>query len=200
MKNCDINESLGGPFLRDKVWFWFSARANKMENQAPVFVNRTRTTRASGSTCPTRAPACNKGHQVQQQHARDLAGNAAQQDRRHLQGRQVVQLPEQHQRHVAPEAGRDRRFPRLRQEHLEWTSPVTSRLLLDAVGLHLYERWGNMHLPPERRFARGRAQEADPAADDLGDRAEQQPDLPLAGDLQQHAGAELRRIARRVAT
>jgi hypothetical protein len=46
----------------------------------------------------------------------------------------------------APEAARDRRFPRLRQEHLEWTSPLTNRLLFEAVGMHLYERWGNMHL------------------------------------------------------
>ena len=46
---------------------------------------------------------------------------------------------------VAPEAARDFRFPRLRQVHGEWTSPVTNRLLVEAVGLHLYERWGFMH-------------------------------------------------------
>ena len=45
----------------------------------------------------------------------------------------------------APEAGRDRRFPRLRQEHAEITSPITNKLLFEAVGLHLYERWGDMH-------------------------------------------------------
>jgi hypothetical protein len=45
-----------------------------------------------------------------------------------------------------PEAAHDRRFPRLRQEHGEWTSPMTNRLLFEAVGLHLFERWGNMHL------------------------------------------------------
>ena len=26
------------------------------------------------------------------------------------------------------------------------TSPLTNKLLLEAVGLHLYERWGDMHL------------------------------------------------------
>ena len=46
---------------------------------------------------------------------------------------------------MSPEAGRDRRFPRLAQEHAEWTSPVTNQLLFEAVGMHLYERWGNMH-------------------------------------------------------
>jgi hypothetical protein len=48
----------------------------------------------------------------------------------------------------APETAVDFRFPRLRQSHGEWTSPVTNRLLLEVVGLHLYERWGNMH--PQR--------------------------------------------------
>ena len=47
---------------------------------------------------------------------------------------------------IAPEAARDRRFPRLRQEHAEWTSPVTNKFLMEVVGMHLYERWGDMHL------------------------------------------------------
>ncbi len=46
---------------------------------------------------------------------------------------------------VSPEAGRDRRFPRLMQEHAEWTSPINNHILFEAVGLHLFERWGNMH-------------------------------------------------------
>src|SRR4029434_709186 len=44
------------------------------------------------------------------------------------------------------EAARDRRFPRLLQEHAEWTSPVTNKLLFEVVGMHLFERWGDMHL------------------------------------------------------
>jgi hypothetical protein len=58
----------------------------------------------------------------------------------------VVQLSEQISATRSPEAARDRRFPRLRQEHAEWTSPLTNRLLFEAVGMHLYERWGDMHL------------------------------------------------------
>ena len=47
---------------------------------------------------------------------------------------------------VAPEASRDFRFPLLRQIHGEYTSPLTNKLLVEAVGLHLYERWGFMAL------------------------------------------------------
>ena len=36
----DINESIGGPFKQNKVWFWFSSRYNKVENEAPVFSNK----------------------------------------------------------------------------------------------------------------------------------------------------------------
>ena len=39
VRNWDVNESLGGPFKRDKVWFWFSTRYNSVENQAAVFEN-----------------------------------------------------------------------------------------------------------------------------------------------------------------
>jgi hypothetical protein len=39
IRNWDINESIGGPFKRDKVWFWFSTRYNSVENEAAVFNN-----------------------------------------------------------------------------------------------------------------------------------------------------------------
>ena len=45
-------------------------------------------------------PGREQGHADQQQPARHVAGEPAQQDCRHLQGRQVVQLSEQHQRHA----------------------------------------------------------------------------------------------------
>jgi hypothetical protein len=49
---------------------------------------------------------------------------------------------------VAPEAGRDRRFPTQRTLMAEWNSPVTNRLLLEAVALHRNTGWGEVHLQP----------------------------------------------------
>src|SRR5262245_51902499 len=40
VKNFDVNESLGGPFKKDKVWFWFSTRYNTTENEVAVFENK----------------------------------------------------------------------------------------------------------------------------------------------------------------
>ena len=48
--------------------------------------------------------------------------------------------------HIRPtEAAQERYFPRLRTEYAEWMSPVTNRLLFEAVGVHVFERWGNNH-------------------------------------------------------
>jgi hypothetical protein len=48
----------------------------------------------------------------------------------------------------APEAAPDFRFPQQRVVTAEWTSPVSNRILLEAVGLHRTTRWGNMHPAP----------------------------------------------------
>ena len=161
---------------RDKVWFWASFRINDVANEAPVFVNKNAFNPNAWLYDPdTSQPGVNQGEQLNTSVRRDLAGQRQEQDRRHLQGRQVVQLPEPDERHHAPEAARDRRFPRLRQEHAEWTSPVTNKLLIEVVGMHLFERWGDMHLRLHRSIT---DQGSDPVADDRGDRAEHRPELP----------------------
>ena len=43
---------------------------------------------------------------------------------------------------MAPEAGNDQRFPLQRPILLDWTSPVSSKLLLEATAIHRLERWG----------------------------------------------------------
>jgi hypothetical protein len=45
-----------------------------------------------------------------------------------------------------PEAAYDRRFPTQRVVLLDWTAPVTNKILIEASGIHRVERWGNMHL------------------------------------------------------
>ena len=146
VKNWDINESLGGPFRRDKVWFWFSMRYNETENEAAVFANKNAfdPTKWLYEADPS-TPGVNTGYQLnsslrvtwQASPRNKIAGT--------YKADKWCNCPSNISATVAPEAGRDRRFPRLRQEHGEWTSPVTNRLLFEAVGLHLYERWGNMH-------------------------------------------------------
>src|SRR5688572_6716641 len=146
-QNFDFNQSFGGPFRRDRLWFWFSARYNGADEYMPIFHNRNEfdPTKWTYDADPARQ-AVEKGRVVQS----SLRVTWQATPRNKIAGTYKVdrwcQCPDNISATTSPEAGRDRRFPRLRQEHLEWTSPVTNRLLLEAVGLHLFERWGNMHL------------------------------------------------------
>ncbi|MEQ1758067.1 MAG: carboxypeptidase regulatory-like domain-containing protein [Vicinamibacterales bacterium] len=143
----DVNESLGGPFKRDKVWFWFSTRYNDVANEAAVLQNANAFNPNVFTYVPIPGqPGVNKGTQInssirvtwQATPRNKIAGT--------YKADTWCNCPNNISATQAPEAARDRRFPRLRQEHLEWTSPVTNKLLLEAVGMHLFERWGNMHM------------------------------------------------------
>jgi hypothetical protein len=145
-KNWDLNASVGGPFRRDKVWFWFSARYNGVENWAPVFENRN----AYKPTEFLYVPDTSKrGLLKGRSYNSSLRVTWQASPRNKIAGTYKADTwcdcPNGITAVVAPEAARDFRFPRLRQEHAEWTSPVTNRLLFEAVGMHLYERWGFMH-------------------------------------------------------
>jgi hypothetical protein len=147
IKNFDINESFGGPIRRDKVWFWASTRFNQTENEAPVFNNRNAFNPNEWLYVPdTSNPGVNKG--TQNNNSIRITWQAS--PRNKIAGTYKADkwcnCPSEISATRAPEAARDRRFPRLRQEHAEWTSPITNKLLFEAVGMHLYERWGDMHL------------------------------------------------------
>ena len=47
---------------------------------------------------------------------------------------------------TSPEAGSEFNFPLQRFVQVDWNSPVTNRLLIEASGIHRVERWGGMHL------------------------------------------------------
>jgi Carboxypeptidase regulatory-like domain len=146
VNNVDVNESFGGPFKRDKVWFWFSTRYNETENEVPIYRNKNEYDPTKWLYEPdTSKPGVNSGYQLNS----SLRVTWQATPRNKIAGTykfdKWCNCPNFISATRAPEAGRDRRFPRLAQEHFEWTSPVTNRLLFEAVGLHLYERWGNMH-------------------------------------------------------
>ena len=45
---------------------------------------------------------------------------------------------------TTPEAGNDRRFPLQRFVTVDWSTPVSNKLLIEASGIHRVERWGGM--------------------------------------------------------
>jgi hypothetical protein len=154
----DLNESIGGPIKKDKAWFWFSTRFNRANAFAGVFANKNAFNPSAWTYVPDEsAPAENHG-EVQQNNLR-ITWQAAPKIKVAFEQKvdSFCNCPYQAGAiagtngtvpftQAAPEAARDRRFPRLRQEHIEFTSPITNKLLLEFVGMHLFERWGNMDL------------------------------------------------------
>ena len=146
VSNFDFNEAFGGPIKRDKVWFWFSTRYNSVKGEAGIFTNANAFKVNEWLYVPTTTPAVNEGQQFNNSLRVTWQVNPKVKVAGTYKADKWCNCPNQISATRAPEAARDRRFPRLRQEHAEITSPITSRLLFEAVGLHLFERWGDMHL------------------------------------------------------
>jgi len=148
VNSFDVNESIGGPIKRDKVWFWFSTRYNTVDNKAAIFENANAFKPNEWLYVPTTTQGENKGEQFNSSVRVTYQATPKVKIAGTYKADRWCNCPNNISANVAPEAARDRRFPRLRQEHAEVTSPITNRLLFEAVGLHLFERWGNMHLRP----------------------------------------------------
>ena len=151
-KNWDFNPGFGGPIKRDKIWFFLSGRHQGAFLFAPgVFYNKNANDPTKWNYDPdTSRPA------------------SLQKTWLDAQGRFTFQLTPKNKLGVTytqqdfcachdnlgpqganintPEAGYDRRFPTQRVILLDWTTPVTNKILIEASGIHRVERWGNMHL------------------------------------------------------
>jgi hypothetical protein len=146
VSNFDLNEAFGGPIRRDKVWFWFSTRYNSVKNEAGIFENANAFKPNEWLYVPTTTPSVNEGQQYNNSLRVTYQATPKIKIAGTYKADKWCNCPGNISANRAHEAGYDRRFPRLRQEHAEVTSPITNRLLFEAVGMHLYERWGNMHL------------------------------------------------------
>jgi hypothetical protein len=146
--NWDLNQSFGGPMKRDKVWFWFSVRRNRISNYAAVFEN----VNAFNPNEWTYVASDKRGQNESRTINSSLRVTWQASPKHKIAGTYKVdrwcQCPDGISATRSPETATEFRFPRLRQEHLEWTSPMTNRILVEAVGMHLFERWGRMHLQP----------------------------------------------------
>src|SRR5688572_247667 len=145
-QNGDFNPGFGGPIKRDSLWFFLSARYLFAENYvAGMFVNENVNRLDRFDYVPSTQQAI------------------LHQDQQIAQGRLTWQINQKNKIGVttdfeafcacstgisattAPEAGVDRRFPLQRFVTMDWNSPVSNRLLLEASAIHRVERWGGMH-------------------------------------------------------
>jgi hypothetical protein len=146
--NWDLNGGMGGPFKRDRVWFWLAGRKALLANNATIFENVNAYKPDQWLYVPGTKTGQNKGRYQTLQLRTTWQATPRNKIAMTYKYDGYCQCPSTVTATTAPEAGIDARNPRLRQEHLEWTSPMTNRLLVEAVGMHLFERWGSMDLQP----------------------------------------------------
>ncbi len=146
-RNWDVNPAFGGPIRKDRVWYWMSIRNVGVDNFAPIFENKNAWDPTAWTYVPDPSkPGDNNGRWWNSNLRTTWQATPRNKIAGTYRREWWCRCPTEITATVAPEASNDRRFPRLTQEHLEWTSPVTNRLMLEVVGMHLFERWGRMHL------------------------------------------------------
>ncbi len=147
-QNWDFNPGVGGPIKEDKLWFFMSGRYQGAYLFAPgMFFNKN----ANNPNAWTYDPDLSRPASLEKTWT-DFQLRLTYQ----INPKNKIGLTYQQQifcachdnisATIAPEAGYDRRFPVQRPILLDWTSPLTSRILIEASGIHRVERWGNMHL------------------------------------------------------
>ena len=145
-QNGDFNPGFGGPISRDKLWFFVSGRYLFAENYvAGMFFNENVNRPDRFTYVASSEPAVL--HQDQQIGQARVTWQANQRNKIGITAdfERFCACPGGVNATTSPEASSDRRFPLQRFVSVDWNSPVTNRLLLEASGIHRVERWGEMH-------------------------------------------------------
>jgi Carboxypeptidase regulatory-like domain len=150
-RTYDVNPGFGGPIVKDRLWFFVSARDNVADNYAPggIQFNANEGNPAVWNYVPdtTRGQPSNPGTwhdgtlrltwQITPRNK--LAASLDYQTR--------CTCPNGINATTAPEAGNWRNFPLQRSLQIDWTSPVSKNMMLEVSGIHRIERWGFFPLP-----------------------------------------------------
>jgi hypothetical protein len=141
-KLWDVNPGFGGPVRRDKLWFYVSGLYSGSQlDVADMFFNKN----ANNPNAWTYEPDLTRPAFKDTHYQGGDARLTWQVNPRHKIG---ILVADQSgctcvgvvSARVAPEADIRERFPIQRRQLLDWTSPLTSRLLLEAGGANHYGR------------------------------------------------------------
>jgi hypothetical protein len=137
-RTYDVDPAIGGPIVRDKLWFWGSVRAQSSElTLAGIYYNQTPTGHAYTPDLSRPADSLEKNQnqslrltwQVTPRNKVSLQHQNAGQERPYY-GYSLGQLTS------APEAIYYSKSAPMYQSQASWNSPVTSRLLFEAGALY----------------------------------------------------------------
>ena len=143
--NGDFNPGFGGPIKRDKLWFFLSGRKLYADNYvAGMFfnanannINRYDYVRSSNQAVLHQEQSIFQARFTYQANEKNKFGVTFDQENFCACTTGISAT-------VSPEAGNDRRFPLQRFVTVDWSTPVSNRLLIEASGIHRVERWGGM--------------------------------------------------------
>ena len=147
--NVDFNPGVGGPLKKDKVWFFVSGRYKNSANYAAGmyydknFNNPNVWTFEPDLSKPAANPSIWKGGSLR------LAWQASAKNKFGLSWQDDVlsYAPTSVSLTLAPEAAQNRVYPLQRQVQIDWTSPVSNRILLEG-GVNRYRAASNLATLP----------------------------------------------------
>jgi hypothetical protein len=148
--NGDFNPGFGGPIKRDKLWFFLSGRSLFADNYvASTFFNLNANKLDRFDYVPSTDQAIL--HQEQTIYQARLTWQVSPKhkigvtfDQENFCACTTGIGPGPGGAVTTPEAGNDRRFPLQRFVTMDWSTPVSNKLLIEASGIHRVERWGGM--------------------------------------------------------
>jgi len=143
--NGDFNPGVGGPIVRDRLWFFVSGRklfadnyvANMFFNENVNKLDRFDYVRSTRQAVLHQEQTIFQGRVTWQASQRNKIGMTFDKETFCACTTGISAT-------VSPEAGNDRRFPLQRFVTTDWSNPVSNRLLIEASGIHRVERWGGM--------------------------------------------------------
>jgi hypothetical protein len=143
--NGDFNPGFGGPIKQDKLWFFLSGRSLFADNFVPgMFFNENVNKPNRFDYVPSTRQAIL--HQEQKIYQARLTWQVNQKNKLGVTFDQekFCACTTGISATVSPEAGNDRSFPLQRFVTVDWNTPVSNKLLVEASAIHRVERWGGM--------------------------------------------------------
>ena len=141
----DINPGFGGPIAKDRLWFYASVRSNGAWNFVPGMVyNRNANNPNVWTFDPDpSAPASNENTWREVQFRVTSQLTERQKVAVSFDAQNLCECANAISATTAPEAGRERRFPKQPSVQGDWTFPATNRLLLDGGVMYRIEGWAH---------------------------------------------------------
>jgi hypothetical protein len=143
----DVNPSFGGPLKTDRLWFFMTARHTGASNYVAMFYNRNAGNPNAWTYEPDTSRQGANNNPWRNGHI-GVTFQANQNNRFNASWDQTAgcNCPRDISATLAPESAQSSWYDPKRQLYGDWTSPVTNKLLLDAVVFHQVE-WAKRESP-----------------------------------------------------